>query len=108
VKIFCTNNERYGTTKNSNTTRTPKRTGGTSDNCAPGAIEITPARAAGEEKVTFADGDAGGMPGVFLLFWESPEMAKLLGFDYNSGEDVFMGLKERVKIISKVLQSCDE
>jgi len=53
-----------------------------------------------------ADGDAGGMP-VRPLFWESPEAAKLFGFNYNSGEDVLIGLRERVKMLANVLQSCE-
>jgi hypothetical protein len=72
------------------------------------ANEITPARGAGEDKMVTAaaDGDAGGMP-VRPLFWVSPEAAKLFGFNYNSGEDVLIGLRERVKMLAYVLQSCE-
>ena len=43
------------------------------------------------------------------IYWESPEAAKLFGFDYKDGEgdDVFDGLTVRVKILTKVLRSAD-
>jgi hypothetical protein len=93
----------------SNSTRTPRRARGTNNNRAPNANEITPARAAGEnEMVTAAaDGDAGGAMPLRPLFWESPEAATLFGFNYNSREDVLVGLRERVNMLSDVLQSCE-
>jgi hypothetical protein len=89
---------------NSTRTRTPRRVRGANND----ANEITPARGAGEDEMVTAaaDGDAGGMP-VRPLFWESPEAAKLFGFNYNSGEDVLIGLRERVKMLANVLQSCE-
>ena len=89
---------------NSTRTRTPRRVRGANND----ANEITPARGAGEDEMVTAaaDGDAGGMP-IRPLFWESPEAAKLFGFNYNSGEDVLIGLRERVKMLANVLQSCD-
>jgi hypothetical protein len=88
---------------NSTRTRTPRRARGANND----ANEITPARGAGEDEMVTAaaDGDAGGMP-VRPLFWESPEAAKLFGFNYNSGEDVLIGLRERVKMLANVLQRC--
>ena len=43
------------------------------------------------------------------IYWESPEAAKLFGFDYKDGEgdDVFDGLTARVKILTEVLRSAD-
>ncbi len=43
------------------------------------------------------------------IYWESPEAAKLFGFDYKDGEgdDVFDGLTSRVKILTEVLRSAD-
>ncbi len=41
------------------------------------------------------------------IYWESPEAAKLFGFDYKKGDDVFDGLKVRVKILTEVLRSPD-
>ena len=33
------------------------------------------------------------------IYWESPEAAKLFGFNYEEGEDVYYGLKERVEVL---------
>ena len=43
------------------------------------------------------------------IYWESPEAAKLFGFNYKDGEgdDVFGGLTVRVKILTEVLRSAD-
>jgi hypothetical protein len=41
------------------------------------------------------------------IYWESPEAAKFFCFDCNSRDNVFLGLKERLKILTEVLQSCD-
>ncbi len=43
------------------------------------------------------DGDAGGAMPLGPLFWESPEAAKLIGFNYNNGEDIFVGRREESK-----------
>jgi hypothetical protein len=92
-----------------NSTRTPRRAREKNINRAPNANEITPARAAGEDEMVTAaaDGDAGGAMPLRPLFWESPEAAKLFGFNYNSGEDVLVGLRERVYMLSDVLQLCE-
>ena len=97
-----------GANSNSTRTRTPRRVRGANNNRVPDANEITPARGAGEDEMTTAaaEEDAGGVP-IRPLFWESPEAAKLFGFNYNIGEDVPMGLRERLKILSDVLQSCE-
>jgi hypothetical protein len=43
------------------------------------------------------------------IYWESPEAAKLFGFDYKNGDgdDVFNGLTARVNILTEVLRSSD-
>jgi hypothetical protein len=41
------------------------------------------------------------------IYWESPEAAKLFGFDYKNRDDVFDGLTARVKILTKVLRFSD-
>jgi hypothetical protein len=41
------------------------------------------------------------------IYWESPEVAKLFGFDYRNGDKVFDGLTVRVKILTEVLRSSD-
>ncbi len=35
------------------------------------------------------------------IYWESPEAAKLFGFDYKNGDDVFDGLTARVKYLPR-------
>ena len=41
------------------------------------------------------------------IYWEPPEAAKLFGFDYKNGDNVFDGLIVRVKILTEVLRSSD-
>ena len=45
------------------------------------------------------DADLDDLP----IYWESPEAAKLFGFDYKDGEgdNVFDGLTVRVKILTR-------
>ncbi len=41
------------------------------------------------------------------IYWDSLEAAKLFGFNYSNRDDVFDGLKVRVKILTEVLRSSD-
>ncbi len=40
-------------------------------------------------------------------YWDSPEDAKLFGFSYKHGDDVYKELTEVVKLLSHVQQSHD-
>ncbi len=40
-------------------------------------------------------------------YWDSPEAAKLFGFSYKNGDDVYTGLQEIVKLLSYTQQSHD-
>jgi hypothetical protein len=44
---------------------------------------------------------------IYLSIGNLQRRLSFFGFDYNIGEDVFRGLKERVEILTEVLQSCD-
>ena len=40
-------------------------------------------------------------------YWDSPEAAKLFGFSYKNGDDVYMGLQQIVESLSYTQQSHD-
>ncbi len=82
-----------GTTQDS--ARTPKRS-------APTTV-ITPGRAVDGDDAVTADVGATGLP----VFWDSPEAAKLFGFSYNNGDDVYGRLKDRIHLLSEVQRSED-
>ncbi len=73
---------------------TSQRTHGNQNNDL--GVVITPCR-------DQPDADLDDLP----IYWESPEAAKLFGFDHKNGDDVFDGLTARVKILTKVLRSSD-
>jgi hypothetical protein len=50
------------------------------------------------------DADGDGMP-VPPLFWDSPEAAKLFGFSYKNGDDVYKGVQDIVTFLSRAQQS---
>jgi hypothetical protein len=92
-----------GTTQDSD--RTPKRArkaNNTNDDSAP-TIVITPGRAVDGDDAVTADVGATGLP----LSWDSPEAAKLFGFSYNNGDDVYGRLKDRIHLLSEVQRSED-
>jgi hypothetical protein len=41
------------------------------------------------------------------LYWDSPEAAKLFGFSYKNGDDVYMGLQQIVESLLYTQQSHD-
>jgi hypothetical protein len=43
----------------------------------------------------------------YVPYFGSLQRQLLFGFNYKIGEDVHMGLRERVKMLSDVLQSCE-
>jgi hypothetical protein len=93
-----------GTTQDSDR-RTPKRArkaNNTNDDSAP-TIVITPGRAVDGDDAVTADVGVTGLP----LFWDSPEAAKLFGFSYNNGDDVYGRLKDRIHLLSEVQRSED-
>ena len=92
-----------GTTHDSD--RTPKRAmkaNNTHDDSAP-TVVITPGRAVDGNDTVTADVGVTGLP----LFWDSPEAAKLFGFSYNNGDDVYGRLKDRIHLLSEVQRSED-
>ena len=41
------------------------------------------------------------------LYWDSPEAAKLFGFSYKNGDDVYTGLQQIIELLSYTQQSHD-
>ena len=41
------------------------------------------------------------------IYWDSLEAAKLFGFSYNNGDDVYGRLKDRIHLLSEVQRSED-
>ncbi len=74
----------------------------THDDSAP-TVVFTPGRAVDGNDTVTADVGVTGLP----LFWDSPEAAKLFGFSYNNGDDVYGRLKDRIYLLSEVQRSED-
>jgi hypothetical protein len=102
-------------------TITPKRKVCTNDHGCAAAIAITPGNDDGRVNeigflVGFDVGEVGcqvgsvvgSHVGTFLpSYWDSPEAAKLFGFRYKNGNDVYMGLQQIVELLSYTQQSHD-
>ncbi len=41
------------------------------------------------------------------IYWDSPEAAKLFGFDYANGADVFQGIEKQIDLLAEVSKSHD-
>ena len=79
----------------------------TLSNSAPAPIEITPERTPCGSKETWT-GTADVALGVEVpLFWDSPEAAKLFGFSFQNGDNVYKGLTNIVQLLSHAQQSHD-
>jgi len=111
---------------NSNSTRTPVRARGAISKLAPNANDITPARGAGavsaitpgndDGQVNDVGGEVGCQVGSVVgsnvgsslpLYWDSPEAAKLFGFSYKNGDDVYTGLQQIIELLLYTQQSHD-
>jgi len=102
----------------SNSTRTPVRARGANGKFAPNANDITPARGAGAVSAITPGNDDGQVNDVggevrsnvgssLPLYWDSPEAAKLFGFRYKNGDDVYTGLQQIIELLSYTQQSHD-
>jgi hypothetical protein len=45
--------------------------------------------------------------GSVPIYWDSPEAAKLFGFCYENGDNVFQGIEKQIVLLAKVLKSND-
>ncbi len=86
-----------GTTQDSDRTPERARRGAhnTNDDSVP-AIEIAPGKAVDADKTATADVGVA----VLSLFWDSPEAAKLFGFSFQNGDNVYKGLTDIVQLLS--------
>ncbi len=94
-----------GTSTTQDYDRTPKQAreaNNTNDDSAP-TIVITPGRAVDGDETATADVGAAVLP----LFSDSPEAAKLFGFSFRNGDNVYKGLTDIVQLLSHAQQSHD-
>ncbi len=102
-------------------TITPKRKVRTDDHGCAAASAITPGNDDGRvNEIGFLVGSVVGEVGCQVgsvvgcnvgsslpSYWDSPEAAKLFGFSYKNGDDVYMGLQQIVESLSYTQQSHD-
>ena len=45
-----------------------------------------------------------GICGSIPIYWDSPEAAKLFGFCYENGDNVFQGIEKQIVLLAEVLK----